>query len=129
MSQTGKPQSIQLFSAAKVPIQRHVNIRGEANPYDPKWDLYFEDRLGVKMEQNLKGKQALLHLWQEQNGICPTCHPKITSLTGWHSHHLTWRSHGGTDHSDNRVLLHPNCHQQVHHQGIDVVKPRPHPGV
>ena len=129
MSQTGKLQSIQLFSAAKVPIQRHVKIRGEANPYDPKWELYFEERLDVKMEQNLKGKQVLLHLWQEQNGICPICNQNITSLTGWHSHHIAWRSKGGTDHSDNRVLLHPNCHLQVHHQGIDIVKPRPHSGV
>lgn len=129
LSQTGRPQSIQLWTAAKVPIQRHVKIRGEANPYDPKWELYFEARLGVKMAQNLQGKRALLHLWQEQNGNCPICNQKITSLTGWHRHHIIWRSKGGTDHAANRVLLHPHCHQQVHHQGLEVVKPRPQTGV
>ena len=30
---------------------------------------------------------------------------------------------------ERRVLLHPHCHQQVHHQGLDVVKPRPQTGV
>jgi len=120
---------MQLFAAAKVPIQRHVKIRGEANPYDPQWELCFEARLGVKMAQNLQGKRALLHLWQEQNGNCPVCHQKITNLTGWHRHHIIWRSKGGTDLAANRVLLHPHCHQQVHHQGLDVVKPRPQTGV
>ena len=40
--------------------------------------------------------------------------PSLT-LTGWHSHHKVWRSHGGSDTADNRVLLHPTCHRQVHH--------------
>ena len=32
-------------------------------------------------------------------------------------------------HAENRVLLHPNCHAQVHSQGLTVVKPRPPSGV
>jgi hypothetical protein len=31
--------------------------------------------------------------------------------------------------SMNRVLVHPNCHQQIHSQGLDVGKPRPAKGV
>ena len=30
---------------------------------------------------------------------------------------------------ENRVLVHPNCHQQIHSQEIDVGKPRPAKGV
>jgi RNA-directed DNA polymerase len=40
-----------------------------------------------------------------------------------------WRTHGGSDRTENRVLLHPNCHAQVHNQGLTVVKPRPSQGV
>jgi RNA-directed DNA polymerase len=47
----------------------------------------------------------------------------------WHSHHLIYKVQGGADSSDNRVLLHPNCHRQVHCQGLNVAKPRPSPGV
>ena len=37
-------------------------------------------------------------------------------------HHLLWRTHGGTDAIDNLVLLHPNCHRQVHSEGLVVNK-------
>ena len=68
-------------------------------------------------------------LWKEQNGLCPVCHQRITTLTGWHNHHIVWRTHGGSDTTENRVLLHPNCHRQVHSQGLTVVKPRLATGV
>jgi RNA-directed DNA polymerase len=122
---TTEEQPYYLTDAAHVPIKRHIKIRGEANPYDPQWESYFEKRLDVKMVATLKGKQWLLHLWKEQDGLCPVCHQKITTITGWHSHHLLWRSRGGSDTRENRVLLHPTCHQQVHSQGISVTKPPP----
>jgi RNA-directed DNA polymerase len=107
-----------------VPIQRHVKIRGAANPYDPQWEVYFEARLRVKMTHDLKGRRQLLYLWKQQHGLCPICHQKITRLTGWHNHHTIWRTYGGSDTADNRVLLHPNCHRQVHSQSFDVAQPR-----
>ena len=114
-----------LLYPAYVPIKRHVKIKGEANPYDPAWEEYFEKRLGVKMVHNLKGKRQLIALWKGQKGLCPVCQQKITKLTGWHNHHIVWRVNGGKDAADNRVLLHPNCHRQVHSQRLEVVKPRP----
>src|SRR6266699_823340 len=80
-----------LLRATNVPIVRHVKIQGEANPYDPAWESYFEQRLDVHMAATLKGKDWLLTLWKEQAGLCPICHQKITKITGWHSHHLLWR--------------------------------------
>ncbi len=115
---------IRLFSAASVAIKRHTIIKGEANPYDPTWETYFERRLDVQMEANLKGYKRLLRLWMEQSGLCPVCQQKITKITGWHSHHVIWRVNGGKDGNNNRVLLHPNCHRQVHRQKLEVVKPR-----
>ena len=114
-----------LFKASKMPIRRHVKVRATANPYDPAWEVYFEKRLGVKMAEELRGRRQLIRLWREQEGLCPVCHQKITQLTGWHNHHIIWRSKGGTDQVENRVLLHPNCHHQVHSQGLYVEKPRP----
>lgn len=118
-----------LAETAHVPIKRYVKVKGEANPYDPAWESYYEKRLDVKMVDTFKGKQWLIHLWKEQGGLCPVCHQKISKITGWHSHHIHWRSKGGSDAAENRVLLHPNCHQQVHSQGISVEKPRPAKGV
>src|SRR6266852_2605349 len=122
---TVEEQTRYLARATDVPIIRHVKIQGEANPYDPAWESYFEKRLDVHMAATLKGKHWLHTLWKEQEGLCPICNQKITKITGWHSHHLLWRSRGGSDTAENRVLLHPTCHQQVHSQGSPVTKPRP----
>lgn len=120
----GHTKLVHLRRADAVKIQRHTPIQGAANPFDPAWETYFEKRLDVKTEQNLTGKRQLLHLWKEQNGKCPMCNQRITKITGWHSHHVIWRSKGGTDRVENRVLLHPNCHTQLHSQGLHVEKPR-----
>jgi RNA-directed DNA polymerase len=122
-------QPIWLLAASSVPIQRHTKVKGEANPYDPAWEPYFEDRLGVKMAGTLVGRWTLRLLWKEQGGICPVCNQKITTVTGWHNHHIMWRTHGGKDTFENRVLVHPNCHQQIHSQGLAVGKPRSAKGV
>ena len=128
-SSDGTPRSVHLYQISKTPIRRHIKVREAANPYDPAWELYFEQRLGVKMSHTLRGRRKLSSLWREQNGLCPICHQKITKLTGWHNHHIVWRVHGGEDRSENRVLLHPECHRQLHSQGLTVAKPRPSPGV
>ena len=125
----GTTQVVRLVSAARVPIQRHTKIKGTANPYDTCWELYFEERLGVKMSSDLQGRRQLLYLWKEQGGLCPVCEQPITQLTGRHNHHIVWRTHGGTDTGENRMLVHPNCHRQIHSHGLDVRKPRPVPGV
>jgi RNA-directed DNA polymerase len=121
----GEMQAVHLRSAAYTPIKRHIKVKGDANPYDPEWEIYFERRLDWKMEANLKGQQRTLNLWKSQNGLCPVCNQKITEITGWHNHHIAWRSKGGTDTAENQVLLHPNCHSKVHCQKLTVVNPRP----
>ena len=121
----GETQSVLLSAAGRTPIRYHNKIKGAANPYDPEWEPYFEHQLGVKMADNLKGRRQLIQLWKAQNGLCPICNQKITKLTGWHNHHIVWRTHGGSDGMNNRVLLHPECHRQVHSQDKTVVKPRP----
>jgi len=127
--QTGHARKVHLFNLTDVPIRRHIKIKAAANPYDPAWELYFEKRLGLKMAADLKGRRQLLYLWQEQDGICPVCNQKITKLTGWHNHHIVWRVDGGSDKAENRVLLHPNCHSQVHSRKLQVAKPCPSPGI
>ncbi len=126
---SGAKRQVALRFAGRTPIRYHTKIKADANPYDPAWEPYFEHRLGLKMASTLQGRHQLLHLWQAQAGLCPVCNRKITELTGWHNHHLVWRTHGGGDQLSNRVLLHPECHRQVHRYELTVVKPRPITGV
>jgi RNA-directed DNA polymerase len=120
----GKPDELTFVRAGDMLIKRHVKVKGAANPYNPQWEVYFEKRLGVKMAHQLRGRRQLLYLWQQQDGLCPVCRQNITRLTGWHTHHIVWRTYGGSDTAANRVLLHPNCHRQVHSQSLDVALPR-----
>ncbi len=123
----GTTLPVRLFRAASMPIKRHRKIKGRANPFDPDWELYFEKRLDVTMEQSLTGKKRLIALWKRQEGLCPLCHQKITKLTGWHSHHVVWRSKGGSHKIGNLCLLHPTCHMRLHH-GPPTASPCPAEG-
>ena len=125
----GPPQARTLWRAGDVPSQRQVTIQGVANSYEPPWEGYFEARVGVQMTHNLKGRRQLLSLWTHQEGLGPVCHQKSTRLTGWHNPHVVGRTHGGRETADNRVLLHPTCHRQVHSQTLDGAQPRSTPSV
>ena len=120
-----KPKQVRLVLATDTKIRRHVKIRGEANPFDPKMESYFEGRLGWKMMENLNGRGRLRNLWWNQEGNCPNCDQKITEDTGWNVHHILPKSEGGKDNVSNLVLVHPNCHRQIHCRKTSVVPPAP----
>ena len=61
-----------------------------------------------------EGKRRTLRLWLAQNKRCPMCKQLITFETGWNIHHIIERHKGGGDELGNLVLLHPNCHRQIH---------------
>jgi RNA-directed DNA polymerase len=114
---------VKLVYAGETPIKRYTKVRAEANPYDRQWETYFEGRMDSKMKVALEGRRKVLQLWRNQNGKCPICNERISKETGWNTHHLVRRVDGGKDGLSNLVLLHPNCHRQVHSQNLTVVMP------
>ena len=120
----GQPQKSRLLFASRIPIKRHVKVKSGANPYDPACETYFEKRDGDHMRESFRGTRTLRFLWHEQRGSCPVCNTKITRTTGWRLHHYVPRVMGGSRSLENRVLLHPECHNRVHDQRIAVSKPR-----
>jgi RNA-directed DNA polymerase len=120
----GQPVKVRLLLASRIPIKRHVKVRSEANPYDPAYETYFEKREADHMLDTFQGTRTLRFLWHEQSGLCPVCNTTITRITGWRLHHCVPRVMGGSRSVENRVLLHPECHNRVHDQRIAVSKPR-----
>ena len=114
----GKRKRLTLVKAGDTPIRRHIKIKGDANPFDPNWESYFEDRLGLTMQGEMKGKAKLLRLWWSQDKRCNMCDQLITKATGWNVHHRIPKCDGGTDNCANLALLHPNCHRQLHAAGL-----------
>jgi len=101
-----------LFKMDSIPIRRHLKIKGEANPYDPKWHEYLTNRTMKLRKRNTRSKQD--HLWIGQNGTCPVCQTQLDNGEELHTHHLKQKSKGGKDNVNNLVLLHSVCHRQVH---------------
>ena len=120
----GRPNKVWLYYAKSTPIKRHVKVKGEANPYDPTYETYFEEREGAHMLETFRGTRTLRYLWYEQRGLCTLCNTKITRITGWRLHYCVPRVMGGSTGATNCVLLHPECHDRVHRQRLPVSKPR-----
>ena len=120
----GQPDRLWLYHAKSTPIQRHVKVKGEANPYDPACETYFENREGDHMRETFRGTRTLRYIWNEQRGLCTVCNTPITRTTGWRLHHCAPLVLGGSKSAANRLLLHPECHDTVHRQHLSVSKPR-----
>jgi RNA-directed DNA polymerase len=110
----GRSRPICLQAADRIGIHRHLKIHGDANPYDPQWEQYFEERLYRKMQQSLVGRGQIEYLHRRQGGRCGGCGQVLQEGEEWHIHHLLQRSLGGDDSLDNLELLHGNCHRQKH---------------
>jgi RNA-directed DNA polymerase len=118
----GEYHPVHLLQAGQIRIRRHIKVRSEANPYDPVWESYFEERLQAKIANTLIGQGKALYLWLEQDGKCLVCDQALVLEERWQLHHLQWRVYGGGDGVDNLVLLHENCHRQVHSRKLVVNK-------
>jgi len=129
VNKQGERVPYRLFSAARLPVKRYVKVRSAANPYDPQWESYFEERQARQARLVFWDNPRVKSLWFRERGICPLCSELITRLTGWQVHHIHWRVYGGTNKMDNLILLHPNCHRQVHHPDYNGPPLRPSRGV
>lgn len=109
-----KGQMLRLVSCNDTPIKRHIKLKAEANPYDLAFEEYFEQRLERVWRDSMQGRGKVLTLWLRQRQRCAHCGHLITHETEWNIHHIVERVRGGGDELDNLVLLHPNCHRQLH---------------
>lgn len=116
-------QSIILEKMSSVAIVRHIKIQANANPYDPKYEQYFEKRLHIKMMRGQVGKMKLARLWVQQKGICPVCKTRIDDVENVNIHHILEKAKGGQNINSNLVILHPSCHSKVHSCKLKVSKP------
>ncbi len=130
-NEKGETKTVKLIYLSDTHSKRHVKVKADFNPFDPTFESYGEQRLQARMSDKLTYRKQVLSLFQSQSGKCMLCHTAISPESGWHDHHIVYRSHGGNDALANRVLLHPNCHNQLysqlysqlHSQHLSVAKP------
>jgi RNA-directed DNA polymerase len=114
---------ITLKNASDTPIRRHIKIRSEATPFDPKYEAYFENRMSSKMANNKEGRKKVGALWKRQKGCCSICGERITSVTNWRLHHLESQLEGGSGNLSNLTLLHPDCQERGFNNGFKYLFP------
>jgi RNA-directed DNA polymerase len=119
----GGKKMLELYLLSGTPIERHKKVRGAYHPYDPQWEMYGETLRQERMLRSMRYRKEWAKLYVHQRGLCALCGYEMDMDTGWHDHHIEYRVEGGSDVLGNRVLLHPNCHAQVHSLGLKVVKP------
>lgn len=105
----GTERELTLFQESDTPIQRHVKIKANANPHDPKWDRYFESRWGKKLMNSSTGRAKLYRAWLRQDRLCPTCQEPIAKDAPWDVRYIVRRTEGGPNAMSNLELHHHNC--------------------
>ncbi|WP_047049184.1 group II intron reverse transcriptase/maturase [Vibrio mexicanus] len=111
----GEPgECLRLIYASRIKVDKHVKIVATANCYLPENEQYFER---LKMRRLKKSMHGYLKLWriaERQNFTCPVCRQQFNSEDDWDIHHIIRRVDGGTDKVSNLVMVHLNCHRQIH---------------
>lgn len=124
----GNLQSLILSRAQELRIKRHTVILPTSNPFDEKYDAYFEKRLSNKMHNIYNGGYLIKQLIELQKGICTYCNELISSKgnsSKWNKSIIRFRkrsSKGGTLNINNLQLLHSLCHEHSWdmYQGQDI---------
>lgn len=96
ISPDGTAEIARLAQASDGKMRRPAKIKGEANPFDPRWRSYFEERNICKLLDSLRWQRRVRQLWLNQNGKCVVCCQPITLEMGRHKHHLVQRANAAT---------------------------------
>jgi RNA-directed DNA polymerase len=110
----GSEHPRRLFRASEIKIKRHIKIKQDANPFDPKWEIYFERREMAKSLNRGKGKDKAEYLLKEQNNLCTLCNENISMCKPWEFHFKQKWVHGGSCQTNNLTIVHSECHECLH---------------
>lgn len=103
-----------LFRLATIPIVRHVKVKANASPDDPKLQEYWEKRK-TRTGKNYYAKGSKLYrIAESQNWKCPVCQQHLFNQELIETHHVKEVAYGGNNEEYNLVHVHQKCHRQIH---------------
>ncbi|MGV8637582.1 group II intron reverse transcriptase/maturase, partial [Pseudomonas aeruginosa] len=73
MNDKGEMRTIELYSLASTPIERHKKVSGEYNPFDPAMEAIGEKLRTERMLKKLKYRTQIRNLYLSQKGLCSLC--------------------------------------------------------
>lgn len=110
----GKDTIKYLFRLATIPIVRHVKVKADASPDDPKLKEYWEKRK-TRTGKNYYAKGSKLYkIAESQDWKCPVCQQHLFNQELIETHHVKEVAYGGNNEENNLVHVHQKCHRQIH---------------
>jgi RNA-directed DNA polymerase len=110
----GKTKEVSLFNIAKIPIERHIKVKGTASPDDPNLAEYWAKR-ATKHGKNIWDQGSKYYkIALNQQWKCPICREHLYNGEAIETHHIVPMAKGGLDDIDNLQHLHKICQKAVH---------------
>ena len=110
-------ETILLFQIGSVTMKPHtlISINKYKNPYLLEDQPYFEARKSTELQKSVLLDKRTQKLLVKQKGLCSVCNKTID----WQNekveiHHIKPVKEGGSDKLNNLVVVHWNCHRQIH---------------
>jgi RNA-directed DNA polymerase len=102
---------ITIILATSIRIQRFIPVRGDANPFDPAWKGYFEERWTRNYRK--KHPQSIEFLRKRDRNCCGLCQSEITDRKDGIIHFPTDNIALEKDPVlRNAILAHKTCHSE-----------------
>jgi RNA-directed DNA polymerase len=113
----GGRRLLTLFQVGDTPIVRHIKVKGEASPDDPRLRSYWEARHRPRCLRDRVRPPSHQAMATRQAGRCPVCRTDPLNGEPLEVHHRRRLADGGTNELDNLALCHEACHHNVHGPG------------
>ncbi|MEM6434793.1 MAG: group II intron reverse transcriptase/maturase [Cyanobacteria bacterium P01_D01_bin.115] len=111
---TGDRKLLTLVRLNRIPIQRHVKVKGTASPDNPELQDYWKHRHTRYGKTYWNKGSKYFKVAQSQNWRCPVCREALFNGEALHTHHRLPLSSGGRENEENLVHLHHTCHRYLH---------------
>lgn len=92
-------------------IQRHITVKTTSSPDDPSLKEYWQKRSQRQIADLVPSKQKMAG---KQHFVCPVCNQSLLNGEELHTHHIIPVQAGGQDKYSNLLLVHEDCHNQIH---------------
>lgn len=109
--ENGATLEVTLKRMSDIPIKRHLKIKKESHPFDPKYDAYYEQRTSDQWRNNSKRNTVAYILSSDQSDLCPCCRQSLTINQRWTISLRIKPSLGGEFKLGNMDIIHAKCYE------------------
>jgi RNA-directed DNA polymerase len=113
----GQRRLLTLYQLVDTRIVRHVKVKGEASPDDPRLRSYWEARQRLRRLRDRTRPPSHRVMANRQDGRCLVCRTDLFNGEPLDVHHRRRLADGGTNALNNLVLCHEACHYNAHGPG------------